>query len=82
MTTPTCKFLEARLPDTHLVIVDRRHFIWEKAPAEDESELLPRSGAAADDDAHVNCQRCRRVELEGPVPPDADLNGTSERSES
>jgi pimeloyl-ACP methyl ester carboxylesterase len=42
------EFLDARLPDSRLRIIDAGHFVWEEAPAEYASNVLDaiRGGAA------------------------------------
>jgi pimeloyl-ACP methyl ester carboxylesterase len=34
------EFLDRRLPNSRLVVIDRGHFIWEEAPAEYASAVL------------------------------------------
>ncbi|HEY2652186.1 MAG TPA: alpha/beta hydrolase, partial [Solirubrobacteraceae bacterium] len=34
------EFLKARLPTSHLVIIDAGHFVWEEAPAEYAAGVL------------------------------------------
>ena len=34
------EFLDERLPNSRLVVIDRGHFIWEEAPAEYASAVL------------------------------------------
>ena len=34
------EFLDARLPDSRVAIIDAGHFVWEEAPAEYASAIL------------------------------------------